>query len=69
MVIQSHNESLVMPRTFTNFNVTIIQKEDKKSWDKKWIKKIVKITFLVYREYEIAKSMGNRTKRKKTHYH
>jgi hypothetical protein len=38
-----------MPRTLTNFTVkknsNIIQKEDEKSWDKKWIKKIVTITF------------------------
>lgn len=41
-----------MPRTLTNFTVkknsNIIQKKDEKSWDKKWIKKIVTITFWKY---------------------
>lgn len=76
MVIQSHVERnvLLCSEHLTNFNFTnnsnIIQKEDEKSWDKKWIKKIVKITFWKYIvNMRWQKLWGSRTKREKSHYH
>ena len=56
-----------MPRTLTNFTVkknsNIIQKEDEKSWDKKWIKQIVTITLIESMRWEKLWAVGQKERK------
>ena len=56
-----------MPRTLTNLTVkknsNIIQKEDEKSWDKKWIKQIVTITLIESMRWEKLWAVGQKERK------